>query len=381
MPMLADDQQVAQRVLDHIARKTTDLAPAVWREPVEHYRSPAVLDTEIRQVMRRTPTPFCPSAALARPGDYVAREAAGTPLLAVRGKDGVVRAFRNACRHRGMPVASGSGNAPAFACRYHGWTYALDGQLRQVPDEHGFPGLDKGCHGLVPVQVQERLGLVFITQDLTQDGPPPNDPALDGLQPLLHPDWELLATRERVVDANWKVMLEGFIEGYHIRSTHRDSFYPYGFDNLNLIEPFGRHCRVTYPFRRIRKLADVPLAERNVDGLLTYVYHLFPNTLVTMLSRHTNLVVLEPMGVGRTLVISYTLADVSGGDEAARAAALRDADFVRDVGAAEDREVICAIQKGLASRANEHFTFGLFEGAITHFHRMLTAARGTADTL
>ena len=99
MPILADDQQVAQRVLDHMAQRTTDLAPAVWREPVDNYLSTAVLDTEIRQVMRRTPTAFCPSAALSKPGDYVARDAAGTPLLAVRGKDGVVRAFRNACRN------------------------------------------------------------------------------------------------------------------------------------------------------------------------------------------------------------------------------------------------------------------------------------------
>ena len=372
MPLLASDQQVAQRVLDHIAQRSTDQAGAVWREPVAHYRSPEVLDTELRQVLRRTPTPFCPSAALAQPGDYVARSAAGTPLLAVRGKDGVVRAFRNACRHRGMPVASGSGNAPAFACRYHGWTYALDGQLRQVPHEQGFPGLDKACSGLVPVPVEERLGLVFITQD----GAALHDAALDELPPLLPDGWELLATRERVVEANWKVMLEGFIEGYHIRSTHRESFYPYGFDNLNLIEPFGRHCRVTYPFRRIAKLADVPPAERQVDGLLTYVYHLFPNTLVTQLSRHTNLVVLEPMGVDRTLEVSYTLGDVRGADDEARALVLRDADFVRDVGAAEDREVICAIQQGLASQANEHFTFGLFEGAISHFHRTLTAARG-----
>lgn len=374
MTTLADDRQVVHRVLAHIRQGSTDLAPAVWHEPVDHYRSPALLDTEIRQVMRRLPTPFCPSAALVQPGDYVARDAAGTPLLAVRGKDGVVRAFRNACRHRGMQVASGSGNAPAFACRYHGWTYALDGQLRQLPGEAGFPGLDKTCHGLVPVAVEERLGLVFITQD----EPLERDASLDGLPPLIGPGWEVLAARERVVEANWKVMLEGFIEGYHIRSTHRESFYPYGFDNLNLIEPFGRNCRVTYPFRRLRKLADVPPAEWRVDGLLTYVYHLFPNTLVTVLSRHTNLVVLEPMGVDRTREVTWTLGDVQGADNEARAAVLRDADFVREVGAAEDREVIAAIQKSLGSQANTHFTFGLYEGALSHFHRTLAGLRGAA---
>ena len=373
---LASDAEVAQRVLDHIRNGTTDRADAVWHEPVVHYRSPQVLDTEVHQVLRRTPVPFCPSAALAEPGDYLARDAAGTPLVAVRGQDGVVRAFRNACRHRGMQVASGSGKAQAFACRYHGWTYALDGQLRQVPDEDGFPGLDKACHGLVPVPTEERLGLVWINQD----APLGADPALDGLAPLIGPGFELLATRERIVEANWKVMLEGFIEGYHIRATHRESFYPYGFDNLNLIEPFGRHCRVTYPFRRIRKLAEVAPTKRRVDGLLTYVYHLFPNALVTVLSRHTNLVVLEPQGTDRTLEISYTLADVRGANEEARIAVLRDADFVREVGAAEDREVITAIQKSLGSGANQHLTFGHFEGALTHLHRNLADARSQASS-
>ena len=317
--------------------------------------------------MRRTPTPFCPSAALPAPGAYVAREAAGVPILVVRGEDGQVRAFRNACRHRGMQVASGSGSAKAFACRYHGWTYALDGHLRQVPHEHGFPGLDRAAHGLVPVAVSERLGLVFVTQD----APAQDDAALDDLWPLVGPGQTLLASSEQLVEANWKVMLEGFIEGYHIRSTHRETFYPYGFDNLNLVEYFGRNSRVTYPFRRIRKLAQVPPAERRVDGMLTYVYHLFPNVLITQLSRHTNVVVLEPQGVNRTLQINYTLADLGDGEPEARAAALRDVEFVRQAGGAEDTEVICDIQKSLNSRANQVFTFGLFEGAISHFHRSL----------
>jgi phenylpropionate dioxygenase-like ring-hydroxylating dioxygenase large terminal subunit len=140
---LADDATVVQRILDHIDKKTTDLGETVWREPVEHYRSAARFDAE-REVLRRFPVGFCPSAALPAAGTYVAREAAGTPLLAVRGDDGRVRAFRNACRHRGTQLVSGAGCEKAFVCRYHGWTYALDGRLRHVPDEHGFPGLDKG---------------------------------------------------------------------------------------------------------------------------------------------------------------------------------------------------------------------------------------------
>ena len=143
MAAQTDDQSVAQRILDHFERGTTDTGADVWREPVANYRSASRLEAELARVFRRVPTPFCPSAALPEAGSYIAREAAGVPLLAVRGADGKVRAFRNACRHRGTQLASGSGCAKSFVCPYHAWTYALDGALRHIPHEDGFPGVDK----------------------------------------------------------------------------------------------------------------------------------------------------------------------------------------------------------------------------------------------
>jgi phenylpropionate dioxygenase-like ring-hydroxylating dioxygenase large terminal subunit len=371
MPLL-DDAAVAERVLTHIRNGTTDRGSEVWREPVENYRSPERLRAEIEQVLRGAPTPFCPSAALPDPGSFVARDAAGTPVLVVRGADGKPRAFRNACRHRGTPVAEGSGCAKAFVCPYHAWPYKLDGTLQHVPHADGFPGLDREQHGLVPLPCAERGGLVFVTQEGDPDGVATAS-AGEELPDLIPSDQRLLDTRSLELDVNWKVFLEGFIEGYHIRFAHPQSFYPYGFDNLNLIETEGRHSRITYPFRRIEKLADVPPADRRVEGLLTYVYHLFPNALVTVLSRHTNLVVLEPLGVDRTRLVTYVLARCED-DEASLRAAKRDADFVLDTGGKEDRDLVCGIQRSLASQANPVFTFGHYEALIVHFHRQLSAA-------
>jgi phenylpropionate dioxygenase-like ring-hydroxylating dioxygenase large terminal subunit len=352
-----DDRSVAQRVLDHIANGTTDLGDSVWQEPVAHYRDAGRLGAELA-VLRRTPTPFCPSAALPEIGSFVAREAAGVPLVVVRGADGKVRAFRNACRHRGMQVAEGSGCTRAFTCRYHGWTYNLEGRLRHIPHEAGFPGFDKDAHPLAPVAAVERMGLVFVTQDAAAlDGDP-----LGGLERLIAPDQRLFATAERDFEVNWKI--------------YPESFLPYGFDNLNVIDLFGRNSRVTYPFKRIRKLARVPPAERRIDGLLTYVYHLFPNVLVTVLSRHTNVIVLEPLAIDRTRQFTYTLTNGGGDDPEALAEARRDAEFVGNSGALEDRAVVHAIQRGLASGANDHFTFGRYESAIVHFHRTLTGLLG-----
>ena len=89
---------------------------------VENYTSPLRFNAE-RRLMRRLPIPFCPVAALPNAGSYVARASAGVPLVVVRGEDGSIRAFRNACRHRGMQLADGSGCTKIFRCSYHGWAY------------------------------------------------------------------------------------------------------------------------------------------------------------------------------------------------------------------------------------------------------------------
>jgi phenylpropionate dioxygenase-like ring-hydroxylating dioxygenase large terminal subunit len=363
---LADDATVVQRILDHIDNATTDLGDGTWREPVENYRSAARFAAERNLVLRRYPSGFCPSAALPAPGSWVARDAAGTPLLAVRGADGRVRVFRNACRHRGTQLVDGEGCAKTFECRYHGWTYNLDGSLRHVPHEHGFPGLDKSTRGLVPVDAVEAQGIVFVTQE-------PSGAPLDDLPPLLSPKHRLAGHVYLDVPANWKVIVESFLEGYHIRSTHPETFYPVQFDNLNVVERFGRNNRIAFPYRAVNKLRERAPEKRSVDGKLTYVYHLFPNVMVATFPGRIFMVVIEPLAVDCTRMITYQLTDRDERDGTAQDQIKRGGEFV-NLGAIEDRDVSCAIQRGLASGANEFFEFGLFEGAIGHFHRTLHAA-------
>src|SRR6185503_4533005 len=221
---LADEPTMVGRLLDHIDHQTTDLSEGVWREPVAHYTDPGRLQAEVTRALRRTPTPFCPSAALPEIGSYVAREAALTPILVVRGQDGQVRAFRNACRHRGAQLVEGLGCKKAFTCRYHAWTYGLDGALRGVPHEHGFPGLDKTAHGLVPVACVERHGVVFVTQE--------GDAGLEEPIPeLFGPEWRVIGVGAQEIAVNWKIVVEGVLEGYHIRATHAKTFFPRQYDN------------------------------------------------------------------------------------------------------------------------------------------------------
>lgn len=366
MAPLMSDTQVIQRVLDHVDAKSTDLGEAVWREPVDNYRSEERFAREV-ELLRRLPVVFCPSAALPENGSYVARTSSGTPLIAVRGDDGVVRAFHNACRHRGMAVAEGSGSARAFVCPYHAWAYGLDGQLKHIPGEDGFPDLVMEEHGLVPVQVTEYGGLVFVTQK-----EPISEGALETLPELIVPGQEVFEHVTLTDDANWKILLETGMEGYHIKPLHNKSFYPYGFDNLNVVEADGPNGRVTFPFRRISKLRDIPAEERRAPGMLTYAHQIFPNTRLSMLSSHYQMVIHEPVSPGVSQMVIYRLRTPLTGESAeALEKSDRDASFVKDTGVIEDRAAACAIQRSMAGDANTHFTFGRYEAAAVHFHKHL----------
>ena len=118
---LLSEQQVIERIFTHIDNGTTDVGDTVWREPVVHYQSQERFEAGVA-LLKRLPVPFCPSAALPEKGNYIARSAAATPLVVVRGLDCQVRAFINACRHRGTQAAQGSGCSSTIVCTYHAWT-------------------------------------------------------------------------------------------------------------------------------------------------------------------------------------------------------------------------------------------------------------------
>jgi phenylpropionate dioxygenase-like ring-hydroxylating dioxygenase large terminal subunit len=374
MPKILDDQAVILQLLTHIENGTTDEADDIWREPVLNYTSPQRLTQERECLLKRWPVVYCPSSALPEPGSFLAREAAGVPLLATRDKQGVVRVFKNSCRHRGMQVAENSGRTNTFVCPYHGWVYRLDGELINIPHEAGFPDVDKACNGLVAVEAREKDGLVYVVQDPTENCWEP----LNEIPKLISDDQVVLDESEYCIDANWKIFAESFLEGYHIMPTHKNTFYPYGYDNINLVESFGRNGRITFPFRRIEKLIDIPRDQWQIDGRVTQVSNLFPNVMLATLSHFTSVVVLEPMAVDKTLVRTWVLSNRGAGDSPqAQAEVKRDQDF-NAIGLKEDQDMVESIQRGLASDANSHLTFGKYEKLIGHLHRNLQQALGDA---
>lgn len=375
MPLVADDVEVVRRVLAHVDAGTTDEGDA-WREPVENYVNPARFDEELR-LLRALPSVFVPSAAIPNPGDHVERTAFGVPLFAVRGRDRRARVFRNACRHRGFTLVEGAGCAAALVCRYHGWTYRLDGALAHVPHQDAFPGLDTATRGLVEVGSREVDGLIVIDALSSE---PLDDSALNWLadgspwRDKVVPAKRLIYVDSTTRAMNWKVLVEQFLEGYHIRFTHRDTFFPLQYDDLNVVEKFGPNSRITFPYRNIERLRDRPRNTWSTDARVTYLYQLFPNVMLATFPDLMLVIVIDPVDIDHSTVVIYSLVKPEVAERISRAVGLENpaaaGTFIAR-GAVEDNEMSAGVQRGLNSGANEFVEFGRHESAIGHFHRVL----------
>jgi phenylpropionate dioxygenase-like ring-hydroxylating dioxygenase large terminal subunit len=365
-----DDAGMIDRILDHVHNATTDTTRETWREPVANYWSEERLERE-RAVLQRLPIPFCPSAALLEPGTYFARDVTGVPLVAVRDRSGTVHVFHNACRHRATALVDGCGSARSFQCPYHGWVYRLDGTLAKVPHEEGFPDLDKSTRGLVPVDAVEHNGLIYVGQ-----GGPIDGTMFDEAPPILGFDDKLLDVKVAEHPVNWKVAIEGFLEGYHIKYAHRESFFPYGYDNLNVIEIHGRYTRIVFPFRRLESMKDRPAEDRRIEKMAVTGTQVFPNVIFARFSRFVSMIVIEPIAVDRSRWVTFRLSKNSESalkkkDGSATDKLARDKAFSNQ-GGREDLDMAQRVQRGLRTRANDYVEFGHWESAIVHFHRELT---------
>ncbi|WP_211699199.1 aromatic ring-hydroxylating oxygenase subunit alpha [Mycobacterium spongiae] len=385
--VVADDIEIARRILAHIDAGTTDEGEP-WREPVDNYLNPRLFADELR-LLRNAPSVFVPTATIPNPGDHIERVAYGVPLFAVRGRDHRVRVFRNACRHRGFALVEGTGCSHALVCRYHGWTYRLDGSLSHVPHAEAFPDLDMSTRGLVEVESREVDGLVVIGA-LDCTGPSADDDEAmawltDGTpwRDKLVPAQQVLSVESTVRAMNWKVLVEQFLEGYHIRSTHKTTFYPLQYDDLNVVEAFGPNSRITFPYRNIERLRDRPEDSWTTDARVTYLYHLFPNVMLATFPDLMIVVALDPVDVEHTTATTYTMARpnvVQKGSPEERPSKdpLAAGDFVAR-GAREDNEMSQGVQRGLRAGANAFLEFGRHEAAIGHFHRTLQGRLAAAD--
>ena len=247
-----EELAVGRRLLGHIDGRTTDLADDMFRNRVSAYSCRERASLERERLFRERPIFMGLSTRLPKPGDYLTEDVAGMPVLMTRGADGEVRAFANICRHRGAPVAQGCGNARAFVCPYHGWTYDLAGKLLGTTDKVGFAGIDLASHGLVRLPAAERHGMLFVRPKPVQPGESVDDrhrlpisarwrptSPRSGSRPIRCS--RPIASHPRI---NWKFAIDTFLEGYHIPHLHRKTIAPYFIGNCGTFDGAGLHGRM-----------------------------------------------------------------------------------------------------------------------------------------
>jgi phenylpropionate dioxygenase-like ring-hydroxylating dioxygenase large terminal subunit len=193
--------------------------------PAGRYVDPRFLQLEQTYLWRRSWLYAAHIDELPSPGSFLLWKKTGAPILLVRGKDDQVRAFYNTCRHRGGPVVTrASGQCEGLVCNYHGWTYGLDGQLLNLRDKRDFVGLDMPQRGLIPVRCERFYNWIFINEH------PEAQPLLEHVRPYhdyfaqFQPDqWRRVHSSSHDVACNVKVLLDAFLEVYHLKSIHQNT--------------------------------------------------------------------------------------------------------------------------------------------------------------
>ncbi|MEO6497197.1 MAG: aromatic ring-hydroxylating dioxygenase subunit alpha [Solirubrobacteraceae bacterium] len=366
--------------------RTTTMASAISRQPACVYTDPERLVAESGALFRGRPLVVGLSADLPATGDYIATEAAGVPLLIVRGEDASVRCFLNACRHRGGRVATGRGSpGRAFKCPYHSWAYDLDGALLGQPlAREAFAELDKTEYGLIPIPVAERFGVIMARPG----GVEPIDVAAE-LGPELADDlaafgfegFRFFEERSGVFDANWKLLHDTFLESYHVFSLHRDTLAPDMLSTPFVGDFFGAHSRGVVMRKQVTGLLERPRSEWELRSHASIVYLLFPSAILNLpMSGHAELweIYPEAQDPHRSRVTLKFYVPREPESEARRAFWASNVEFTRKVVFEEDFDQQQDIHRSLRSGLLPEVIYGRNEPALIHHHDQVELALATA---
>ncbi len=382
------DAVLEQQIRDRLATDKGRTAPPPEAIPVPpippaRYVDPAFHALELERVFGRSWLFAGHESEWPDPGSYRQYTRSGEPILIVRGEDGVLRAFYNSCRHRGAPVTRDEcGTARRLTCQYHSWSYGTDGTLKAVPDARSFAGLDTGELGLVPVRCETWEGWVFVNEDL--QGPSLVEylgPICDQMVEIDGPGMRLVGTQVHHLACNWKLMVDAFLEVYHIRTVHPDNAALLYDDQATTVAmlPHG-HSRLTVDKRD--ELRDFPMVSPEFDNpsvpLLwrqtSTSFGIFPNLVVPMDTGAFTFLCMWPTAVDRTELELRWYAPNWGDGDVPDDHQFRMTLF--DTVMSQDTANMAPIQATVSSRGARPFQIGWHERLIHHFHRAVDLAIG-----
>jgi glycine betaine catabolism A len=371
---------------DHAADMAT-LDPAIYRDPARFERERDLL-------FRRLPLCLGHEDQLAEPGSVLAREICGVPVLMTRARDGTVRVFLNVCRHRGtrlVPEDDAPCRRQSLICPYHNWTYRLDGSLAGVPRAEAFPGLQKAGLGLRALPSAVRHGLIWAVLDPNASGPDVSGPdakgnALLDIAPYLgglDGDLEAIGMgrhrfyRQHAVKraTNWKLVVDAFLEVYHVTRLHAGTIGPYFTDAVSVADPMGRHLRYLVARESTREIRDLAPERWSPQAHATMVHFVFPNSIIVYHPDYISHLGMFPSAADETLFVHSMLIPEKPADAKAETHWARSFDLIDKGVFNEEDLVVCEqIQRGLASGTNDRLILGRLEQNLRRFHGSLEAA-------
>ena len=370
----AEQIRQGRRLLELMDSRATAMADGIYRNPVSDYASPEQATLERTLLFRRYPLNLGLSCRLPDPGDWLAEEIDGMPILLARDGEGRLHAMQNICRHRG---------ARAFKCPYHAWAYGLDGRLLARPHEAAFAELDKATHGLLPLPVEERDGLIWLlpADEARRDvkahlGGLDEEFAAFGLD-----GWHHYETRTLTRRMNWKLVVDTFLETYHLSTLHRNTVHPILHTDLATFDAYGRNLRMIAARRTIDELRGQPEDAWDLVRHTAIIYVLFPNTVVVGQGDHIETWQVFPTENAPNearMVVSFYIPEPAT-TEKARRHWDRNFDLLWATVLDEDFPLGEGVQRGFVHGGQQEITFGRNEPALQHFHRSVRAALDEAS--
>jgi len=367
--MAMTDEAIETRLLELLNAGETQLAGREYQQTVSDYTDPTVLAAERAALFQRFPLMVATSVEMPEPGSFRTVEIEDRSVLVVRQTDRSLKAFHNVCRHRANRVENEeAGRRQSFRCDFHSWTYGTDGALRHVPSPEGFPSLDRECAGLAELPVAERHGLVWVGP-MSQDKVDIDD-FLGDAGPLLArmriDEGGLFRREQFALNTNWKLVIDTFLETYHIKYLHRNTVAKFA-ESMSVTEPLGLHARLLAPKRDWHKLEP---RERDFEADVNVVLRLWPNTIVIWVRDHAELYVTVPDGENpnRCLVTQYLMTPDPEVPEADEAKWEYFWELAVGTTRAEDFTTAETMQQNFHSGIQKHVTFGRNEPGLHDFH-------------
>jgi phenylpropionate dioxygenase-like ring-hydroxylating dioxygenase large terminal subunit len=377
------DDRTVQRFLDGMkyeAERTAPPAgfPQLPDVPAGRYVDAGFLALEEQWLWKRSWLYACHVDQLPQAGSYLVWKKSGSTILIVRGKDDVIRAFYNTCRHRGAPVVmNASGTSNGFVCNYHGWTYALDGTLINLRDKRDFVGLDMTCRSLIAVRCERFYNWVFVNED--PDAQPLEQhfaPFVEYFQQFQPETWRFIRHEAFDVKCNVKVLLDAFLEAYHLKSIHQstvDRFLDHRGTTIALYR--NGHSIMVTPNRRpdwvdpgtkgMRRVETVtPVAAANNAS-----FNFFPNLVAPVDPTGVPFLTFWPTSRATMRIEVDWFAPDWGGGELPERWPVRIQNFDRILD--EDLQFATAIQESVQSPGFRGMPLNYQERRIYHWHEEL----------